>query len=524
MKETDYGTETEQTSALPEEGEQKKPKSRKKRKMVLRWIFPVVIVLLLAVIGYSGFQIFSRLNEYREAEDLYEQLIRDMLSDPSFITPETVPSGESLLETEGYPTAPAVPTVPVPSTQAPQPSTQAPQPSTEVPEPSTQAPEPSTQAPQPTTEVPEPTTEVPQPTVQDPTQPPATDPVQGPTEPSQAPTQAPTQPPTAPPTQPPTEPPTQPPTVPPETAQDATGISADRLKAMITTDSLRLRMSPDSSRENTYAIVYPGTTLYVYEFMGDWCSVVYQGKLLYCATAYLRDPSVPTQPPATQAPTQPLPTAPPATAAPTRPSQAETAVGGLPISTIADKLSWLTVNFKALQNLNSEVVAWLQGQGDGISYPVVQGTDNDYYLTHLFNGVENGCGSLFVDYRNRFLRDDLTLIYGHHMRNGTMFGQLENYRSQSYYRSNPVLHLYTPAADYVLEVFAAFYTDTNEVFYLNFGTEQAFNDQVSAYLRRSSINTGIRPVFGERMVALYTCSFNQNEGRFIVFCRLAAKG
>ncbi|MUU12894.1 MAG: class B sortase [Oscillibacter sp.] len=103
------------------------------------------------------------------------------------------------------------------------------------------------------------------------------------------------------------------------------------------------------------------------------------------------------------------------------------------------ELAWPEVDFTALAAVNPDVTAWLYGPDTGISYPVVQGTDNDYYLDHLLDGTANSAGCLFVD---TSCRPDFsgrnTVIYGHRMKNGTMFAALGNYQEQVYYDAHPV--------------------------------------------------------------------------------------
>ena len=131
-----------------------------------------------------------------------------------------------------------------------------------------------------------------------------------------------------------------------------------------------------------------------------------------------------TEPPEqTDAPAQ---TEPPQTAAPA-PTE----------SSNPQELPWLNVDFASLKRINSDVVAWLQGGPSTINLPVVQGSDNDYYLKHMLDGYPNSNGTLFVDYRNNFLQDDITIIYGHKMKNGAMFGHLDYYDRYSYYRNHP---------------------------------------------------------------------------------------
>ena len=93
---------------------------------------------------------------------------------------------------------------------------------------------------------------------------------------------------------------------------------------------------------------------------------------------------------------------------------------------------YLQVYFAGLKKVNPDVIAWIQIPALDISYPVVQGKDNYYYLHHMFDGQENKNGSIFVDYHNQpdFL-DSNTIVYGHNMKNGSMFGTLDRYQDQS---------------------------------------------------------------------------------------------
>ncbi|MEE0776941.1 MAG: class B sortase, partial [Bacillota bacterium] len=113
-----------------------------------------------------------------------------------------------------------------------------------------------------------------------------------------------------------------------------------------------------------------------------------------------------------------------------------------------------TVDFQALQAINSDVTAWLYQAGTGINYPVVQGRDNDYYLNHLLNGDKNKYGTPFIDYRTiDVFHTSMTIIYGHNMKNGAIFASLTEYKSQSYYDAHPTMTLLTPNGNYTLEIF-----------------------------------------------------------------------
>ena len=103
-----------------------------------------------------------------------------------------------------------------------------------------------------------------------------------------------------------------------------------------------------------------------------------------------------------------------------------------------------TVDFAALQQINPDIVAWLRIPGV-LDYPVVQGTDNSYYLHHTFRKEYNIAGSIFLDARNMAdFSDSKNIIYGHNMRNGSMFHVLRKFQDLDFYQSNREIWLYLP--------------------------------------------------------------------------------
>ena len=124
------------------------------------------------------------------------------------------------------------------------------------------------------------------------------------------------------------------------------------------------------------------------------------------------------------------------------------------------------IDFDQLLAQYPDTVGWLYCEGTPINYPVMQSDDNDYYLRRLPDGTYNTAGSLFADYRcGKIGETNNCIIYGHNMKNGTMFSSLTKYKSQSYYDEHPVLYLYTPEGDYKIELIAGFVSKpTGEVY------------------------------------------------------------
>mgnify|MGYP000782800669 FL=1 len=99
-----------------------------------------------------------------------------------------------------------------------------------------------------------------------------------------------------------------------------------------------------------------------------------------------------------------------------------------------DDTIWPEVDFSVLREINPDIVAWIYIEGTKINYPIVQGGDNSYYLKHLFSGEWNGSGCIFLDFRNDVsFADRHSIIYGHHMKNGTMFTDIDKYKKQEFF-------------------------------------------------------------------------------------------
>ncbi len=180
-----------------------------------------------------------------------------------------------------------------------------------------------------------------------------------------------------------------------------------------------------------------------------------------------------------------------------------------------------SVDFDTLLDKNKDVVGWLYIKDTPINYPIVQGKDNDYYLRRLLDGSYNIAGSIFMDYKNSSeLKDLNTIIYGHNLKNGNMFGSLKNYGSQEYYEEHQVMHLLTPESEYVIEMIAGYQTDIYSNIYKIPKTEEElllFYDEIIE-LSTFKSNTSLK--HGERLITLSTCSHGGDESRYVLIGKL----
>lgn len=121
------------------------------------------------------------------------------------------------------------------------------------------------------------------------------------------------------------------------------------------------------------------------------------------------------------------------------------------------------VDFEALRENGPDIIGWLSLPDTAINYPIPQTDDNEYYLHHLYDGIYNKVGCLFADYENQAdFSDRNTIIYGHNMRDGSMFAALNEYDEQDYYDGHPQMYLVTPGGGYTVEIFTAFVADPGE--------------------------------------------------------------
>ena len=190
------------------------------------------------------------------------------------------------------------------------------------------------------------------------------------------------------------------------------------------------------------------------------------------------------------------------------------------------------LKLEELQKENSDIIGWIEIEGTNINYPVLQGLDNDYYMDHDYQKKQTMIGSIFLDkdYEWEPTSSNL-LIYGHNIKNGTMFQNLLNYREQSYYEQHPTIRFTTSKEDIYYEIIAAFpskvynKSDTNVFRYYSFinaQTEEEYNEFIENVKKASLYDTGKTAVYGEQLMTLSTCAYHVTDGRFAVVAKKAS--
>ena len=186
------------------------------------------------------------------------------------------------------------------------------------------------------------------------------------------------------------------------------------------------------------------------------------------------------------------------------------------------------IQYDALWKQNNDLAGWLYIEGTKLDYPVMYTPeDPEYYLHRGFYRDYAASGCLFIG-PGSTPEGSHAVVYGHHMKNGTMFGSLDQYQKESYYRDHPVIHFDTLTEEGSYEVLGVFYsrvyTDADEgVFryykYTDLAGEDAFNDYVRQVKAASLYDTGVEAVYGDRLLTLSTCSYHTENGRFVVVAR-----
>ena len=183
------------------------------------------------------------------------------------------------------------------------------------------------------------------------------------------------------------------------------------------------------------------------------------------------------------------------------------------------------IHFAGLKAVNPDVIAWIQIPALDISYPVVQGKDNAYYLHHLFSGESNINGSIFVDCHNQpDFTDQNTIVYGHNMKNGSMFGTLDKYQDKELFEQHPEFYLYLPDKILKYRIFSCYAGRTGSEGYRYHFPEaedfQTFLDTVSSY---RDYDTGTELSATDRIVTLSTCVNSRRNYRYLVHGKLSSE-
>ena len=225
------------------------------------------------------------------------------------------------------------------------------------------------------------------------------------------------------------------------------------------------------------------------------------------AAAPAERPSADPPPPPSESTAPAAPDASAPSEAPTPPAESTAPAGPL-----------AEVELDSLRAVSKAVTGWISVPDTKLSYPLVQGTDNDYYLNHAWNGSRTSVGSIFLDHRSTpDMTDFHTLIYGHRMKNGSMFAALKYYADAAYRAAHPYVYIKTAECVRQYAVFAAYEAPVRSVTYqLSFADDAQRQELIDFALTRSVIACGITPAVTDRIVTLSTCTGQGYDTRWVV--------
>lgn len=184
--------------------------------------------------------------------------------------------------------------------------------------------------------------------------------------------------------------------------------------------------------------------------------------------------------------------------------------------------------YKNLLNKNKKLIGWVKIDDTNIDYPVMQTSDNEYYLTHNLNQENDRNGSIFMDKDCDVLKPSTNyIIYGHHMKSGNMFGKLDLYQDENYCKEHPYIQFDTIYEKGTYEVMYVFrsrvYREEEIVFkyyqFIDANSEQEFDSYMSEMASMSLYDTGVTAEYGDQLLTLSTCDYQEKNGRFVVVAK-----
>lgn len=183
--------------------------------------------------------------------------------------------------------------------------------------------------------------------------------------------------------------------------------------------------------------------------------------------------------------------------------------------------------FIDLKEVNENIVGWVSAEGTKLNNPILQAEDNEFYLDRNFKDDSSRAGSVFMDYRNDMNANNRnTILYGHAMKNGTMFGDLKKYGEQDFAEENASVYFDSLYEGYDVEVFAAYET-TIDFYYIetDFETDEDFNQYIDEVKERSSIDMPVDVQPDDEIITLSTCDnlVTSNDRRYVVQGKLVKR-
>lgn len=178
------------------------------------------------------------------------------------------------------------------------------------------------------------------------------------------------------------------------------------------------------------------------------------------------------------------------------------------------------ITSKSLSELNPNFKFWIKVDKTNIDYPVVQTTNNDHYLKYDFYNKPSDSGCIFMDYRNNAKSKNI-ILYGHNMRNKTMFNNLLKFKAKDFFDKNNKIRVFKDNKEYIYEVFSVYTTDSKYDYLItNFNNPNEFKNYINNIKNKSLFKSDIKVNSNDKIITLSTCSYEFDDARTVVHAKL----
>lgn len=180
-------------------------------------------------------------------------------------------------------------------------------------------------------------------------------------------------------------------------------------------------------------------------------------------------------------------------------------------------------DYKSLMSINEDFKAWITVPNTSVNYPVVQTTDNSYYLHHNFYKEANDGGAIFIACENENpFADRNTVIHGHHMRDGSMFASLNEFKESDFFNSNKYIYISTKDEVYEYEIFSMYVEKASvNPYEISFASDEDYLDYLQALKNKSIYSRDVSEFSADdKIITLSTCTYEVNDGRLLIHARL----
>ena len=175
---------------------------------------------------------------------------------------------------------------------------------------------------------------------------------------------------------------------------------------------------------------------------------------------------------------------------------------------------------KTLKSKNEDYRFWLNIEGTQVDYPVVQSKDNSFYLSKDFNKENNIAGTPFLDYRNNSVNDKNTIVYAHHMKNGSMFGELKKFKKEKFFKENGTVTVNIDDETRLYEVFSVYVTSAETDYLKTQFSEGEYAKYLNTAIESSMYSKDIQVNEDDNIITFSTCSYEFDNARLVVHAKL----